>query len=100
LFAGFLLTEALPRGGEIGLATSLAGTTATFDWVAEGTGARLLEDVTSALAGKIPLAEISAKAVPAEMLRRLVAAAGGKIVQTPGKDRFGLTLTVSAPGDG
>jgi histidine phosphotransferase ChpT len=100
LFAGFLLTEALPRGGEIGLATSLAGTTATFDWVAEGTGARLLEEVTSALAGKIPLAEISAKAVPAEMLRRLVAAAGGKIVQTPGKDRFGLTLTVSAPGDG
>lgn len=100
LFAGFLLTEALPRGGEIGLSTSLAGAVATFEWTAEGTGARLLEEVTSTLAGKIPLAEMTAKAVPAEMLRRLVAESGGKIVQTPGRDRFGLNLSVSAPGDG
>jgi hypothetical protein len=103
LLAGFLLAEALPRGGVLHLTGRLSGATggsiATINWHAKGTGARVFEEVEATLAGKVPLGETTPKSVPAAVLRRLVAEMAGQASFSPGKDEIGLVLTFYAPGE-
>ncbi len=100
LFAAFLLVEALPRGGEVRMAGTMVGNTAKLEISASGQGARLFEEVTATLAGKVPVDELTAKAAPAEMLRRLVAGLGGTVGVTPGKDNIAISIVFSALGEG
>jgi histidine phosphotransferase ChpT len=99
LLAAFLLVEALPRGGEVRLEARLSGNTARLDATAVGQGARLFEEVSATLAGKVPVDELSAKAAPAEMLRILAGAVGGRIGLAPGKDTIGISIAFPALGD-
>ncbi len=99
LLAAFLLVEALPRGGEVRLDAKLSGNAAKLDATATGQGARLFEEVSATLAGKVPVDELSAKAAPAEMLRILAGALGGRIGVAPGKDMIGISVAFPALGD-
>ena len=99
LLAMFLLVEALPRGGEVSLEAKLSANAAKLDAVARGQGARLFEEVTATLAGKVPSDELTAKSAPAEMLRILVGALGGRVGTLPGKDIIGISVAFPALGD-
>ncbi|MBL8831880.1 MAG: hypothetical protein JNL71_05770 [Rhodospirillales bacterium] len=99
LLAAFLLVEALPRGGEVRLDTEFAGNSVKLVATARGQGARLFEEVSATIAGKVPSEELTAKAAPAEMLRILATALGGRVGVTPGKDVIELSIIFPALGD-
>jgi histidine phosphotransferase ChpT len=100
LLAAFLLVEALPRGGEVRFAGKIDGSVAKLEVSASGQGARLFEEVSAAIAGKVPVDELTAKAAPAEMLRRLVGGLAGSIGVAAGKDSVTISVVFSALGDG
>lgn len=100
LLAAFLLVEALPRGGEVRFAGKVDGNGAKLEITASGQGARLFEEVSATLAGKVPVDELTAKAAPAEMLRRLVAELAGNTAVVAGKDSVTISVVFSALGDG
>ncbi len=100
LLAAFLLVEALPRGGEVRFAGKFEANVAKLEILASGQGARLFEEVSAALAGKVPVEELTAKAAPAELLRQLVAGLAGSIALAAGKDSVTLSIVFSALGDG
>ena len=99
LLAGFVLSEGLPRGGELRFDGVFAAARATFEWRAFGTGARLFEEVEATLGAKVPLDELTPKAAPAAVLQRLVAELGGKLTYVPSKDASMLAMDFVAPGD-
>jgi histidine phosphotransferase ChpT len=99
LLAAFLLVDALPRGGEIRLAGALVDGAARIDATGAGTGARFFEEVQAAMAGKVPLDELTAKAAPADMLRRLVAGIGGQLSAVSEKDKLMISIVFPALGE-
>lgn len=99
LLAAFLLVEALPRGGEVRLDAELAGNSVKLVAAARGQGARLFEEVSATIAGKVPSDELTAKSAPAEMLRILAAKLGGRVGVEPGKDVIELSIIFPALGD-
>jgi len=99
LLAGFVLSEGLPRGGDLYFDGAIAAGRAALEWRAVGTGARLFEEVEATLAGKVPIDELTPKAAPAAVLQRLVAELGGKTTYVPAKDALTLAMAFKAPGD-
>jgi histidine phosphotransferase ChpT len=99
LLAGFVLSEALPRGGNLSFEGAFAAGRAQLEWRAEGTGARLFEEVEATLAGKVALGELTPKAAPAAVLQCLVAELGGDLAYVPKKDALTLAMAFQAPGD-
>jgi histidine phosphotransferase ChpT len=99
LLAGFVLSEGLPRGGDLYFTGSFADGRATFEWRAAGAGARLFEEVEATLAAKVPVGEMTPKAAPAAVLQRLVAELGGKLTYVSNKDALTLVMAFQAPGD-
>lgn len=99
LLAAYLLVEALPRGGEIRIAAGLADGGVRIDLAAAGTGARLFEEVHAALQGKVSVDDLTAKAAPAEMLRRLAAGLGGTLAVAADKDKLMISIVFPAIGD-
>ena len=100
LLAAFLLVEALPRGGEVRFTGKVDGSAVKLEVSASGQGARLFEEVSATIAGKVPVDELTAKAAPAEMLRRLVAGLAGSVGVAAGKDNVTISVVFSTLGDG
>ena len=99
LLAAFLLVEALPRGGEINVAAKQVDGTARIEVSGLGTGARFFEEVQSALAGKVPVDELTAKSAPAEILRRLAAGIGGQLGVASERDKLMISIVFPALGE-
>jgi hypothetical protein len=51
------------------------------------------------MAGKVPLDELTAKAAPADMLRRLVAGIGGQLSAVSEKDKLLISIVFPALGE-
>jgi histidine phosphotransferase ChpT len=71
--------EALPRGGKVRVTGHVAGARATLEAAAIGIGAKIAEEAGAAFAGRTALAQMTPKAAPWELARRLARAAGGGI---------------------
>jgi histidine phosphotransferase ChpT len=71
--------EALPRGGTVRATGTVGGGRATLEATAIGQGAKIAEDMAAAFAGRTALAQLTPKAAPWELARRLARAAGGGI---------------------
>lgn len=99
LLAAFLLVEALPRGGDVRLEAEMSGSSVKLVGSARGQGARLFEEVSATLAGKVNSDELTAKSAPAELLRILTSDLGGRIEVLPGRDVMELSIIFPALGD-
>jgi histidine phosphotransferase ChpT len=99
LLAGFVMSEGLPRGGDLAFVGTFDAGRARLEWRAAGAGARLFEEVEATLAGKVPLGEMTPKAAPAAVLQRLVGELGGEMTYVPRKDSLTLEAAFRAPGD-
>jgi allophanate hydrolase subunit 2 len=73
---------------------AVSGARATIEAQAAGPNAKFPDETAAALRGAIPLAQMTAKAAPAELARRLAAAAGGglELVETPAGPVLRATL--------
>jgi histidine phosphotransferase ChpT len=71
--------EALPRGGTVRATGTVAGGRATLEATAIGQGAKVPEESIAAFAGRTAPAQLTPKAAPWELARRLARAAGGGI---------------------
>lgn len=71
--------EALPRGGTVRATGTVGGGRATLEATAIGQGAKFSEEAAAAFAGRTAPAQLTPKAAPWELARRLARAAGGGI---------------------
>ncbi len=85
LLVALIGVEALARGGVLRVSGAVSGARATIEAQAAGPNAKFPDETAAALQGRIPLAQMTAKAAPAELARRLAAAAGGglELTDTP-----------------
>lgn len=79
LLVALIGVEALARGGVLRVSGAVSGARATIEAQAAGPNAKFPDETAAALRGAIPLAQVTAKAAPAALARRLAAAAGGDL---------------------
>jgi histidine phosphotransferase ChpT len=79
LLLAMACVEALPRGGQVRATGAVAGARATLEATAIGQGAKFSEETIAAFAGRTSPAQLSPKAAPWDLARRLARAAGGGI---------------------
>lgn len=79
LLVAMIGVEALPRGGTLRVTGAVDGAKATIEASAAGPNAKFPDEMEAALRGLVTLAQMTAKAAPAALVRRLAAAAGGGI---------------------
>lgn len=86
LLLAFACVEALPRGGQVRVSGALVGGRATLEAAALGQGAKFSDEASAAFMGRTAPAQLTPKAAPCELARRLARAAGGGIDVGQGPD--------------
>lgn len=85
--------EALPRGGAVQVRLAAQGQAITAVITATGTGARLPDDIQTALKPGAALAELTPKSIPAYLAQRLAEANGVRLAVAPAAaDRVEIRL--------
>jgi histidine phosphotransferase ChpT len=86
LLLALACVEALPRGGQVRATGTVAGPRATLEAAALGQGAKFADETSAAFMGRTASAQLTPKAAPWELARRLARAAGGGIDVGQGTD--------------
>lgn len=86
LLLALACVEALPRGGQVRATGAVVGARATLEAAAIGQGAKFSEEAAAAFMGRTASAQLTPKAAPWELARRLARAAGGGIDLGTGTD--------------
>jgi histidine phosphotransferase ChpT len=96
LLVALIGIEALGRGGTLRVTGTVSGVRATILVHAAGPNAKFSDEMAAALRGATSLSQLTAKASPAELARRLAAAVGGDIELTDGTEGPILRVTIAA----
>jgi histidine phosphotransferase ChpT len=90
---GLVAIECLPRGGTVRVRIG-SPDPLSLEFAASGTGAKIPDDVRTALAGAAPARDIAPRGAAAYLAARLAATAGGCVNVTEGAERVGLVATL------
>jgi histidine phosphotransferase ChpT len=89
-----LAGEALLRGGTLSLAAEVTGGQIEIGVKAEGPRTLLSEDLRLALQGKLPVAQVDARAAPAALVASLVEAHHGQLQIAPSETNAPVVIAV------